>query len=85
MKTIKGWGKDYRYELDILWEDWESMPGDNTDKLFDGVLEFSLDFINSLLKKTYEEGRQSILDEWEEEQRKLTMGFSYKPKKEKNK
>ena len=32
------------------------------------------------LGEVYQNGRQSVIDEWEEEKKKLLQGFSYKPK-----
>lgn len=37
--------------------------------------------IKEFAKDCYERGRQSVLDEWAEEQKKFLQGFSYKKKK----
>ena len=44
--------------------------------------EYSIDhikkFLTTAMQRAYEAGRQSVLDEWKEEQRKFREGFAYR-------
>ena len=67
----------------------------NTDKLIEAKIkdfregwaddeemeQFLATALNEVVEKAREEGRQSVLDEWKEEQEKLLKGLSYRPKK----
>jgi hypothetical protein len=63
-------------EKEFLWrikENWFDMTIEESEKIL-------LDFISSHLQKTYEAGRQSIIDEWKEEKDRFLQGFAYKKK-----
>lgn len=72
---------DYiKKEIERMEEEFKHPDYPNAEYL-DVRLKKLKDFLSSSLKSAWEKGRQSVLEELEEEQKKLLQGFAYKPKK----
>ena len=77
----KGWSKRFDSKFKVIEKDasgtiyinWDLQPRQLKS------------FLQQEISSAYQKGRQDVLDELKEEQRKFTMGFSYKAKDKKRK